>query len=283
MQTPDSTLVAARRWLHELNHGDLDHCRSVFRASPAYRDLTPSQYELALDWLRFNGVLTNDGQFGKRLLEPPSDILRLALEEANPPWLSSADSLVEGPGDLPIDVLELGNELGLDDSAIFECLTAAWRKHDDSARRALGAAGELAYIDWLTARTDATIEHVSFYDDSAGFDVAMLVGASVRAQIEVKSSRNADGFSFYLSRNEYRTMVGSRRWCMQLVLLDGRDDLLDLRWVQSADIREWAPKDTSLGDWESAKFSVPPHLLRSGAPPVVAELLRPNSIANVIR
>lgn len=102
----------------------------------------------------------------------------------------------------------------------------------------------------------------------------MLVGSAVRAQVEVKSSRDADRASFYLSRNEYRTMIGSQRWCIQLVLLDAHDDLLELRWVDSADIREWAPQDTSLGGWESAKFLVPPHLLRSGAPPAVAALLR---------
>ncbi|MCW3493898.1 DUF3883 domain-containing protein [Microbacterium sp. SSM24] len=201
-------------------------------------------------------------------------MLEAAIETTCPPWLPDADSLIRGPEDLPIDVALLGDQLGLDEREIFDEIARVWRKYDDSAQRALGAAGETALVHWLEENVSARVVQVSLFDDAAGFDVALIVGGRAQARVEVKATRRADSVKVFLSRNELDTMRVHSNWCLQVVHLNADDTIRYLSWIAPETLLAAEPRDGLWASWQSMKITLPAHELRSGtAPPIDALLL----------
>jgi len=278
VDAPNSTLLAAVRWLKELQHRDAPQARQVLKTAPAYRDLTPTQYQSGLEWLKDRGLVTEVGEIGETLSRPGVIVLRAAVDQSNPAWLPDADSLITSPVDLPLDILELGELLGVDEGAIFIEVERAWRKFDDVAQRELGAAGEAAMIGWLEENTAAKVVHVSAFDDGAGYDIALAVGGEHVARIEVKATRRVDSVVLYLSRNEFKMMRRYPSWCLQVVVLDQAGGLRSMGWLPTSSIEEWAPQDRSIGIWQSMRLTLPSTLLRPGPAPAIDALLAVKSV-----
>ncbi|MFJ2503579.1 protein NO VEIN domain-containing protein [Microbacterium sp. NPDC087592] len=245
----------------------------MLRTEPDWRDLTPTQYELALEWLRARGLYDGSGRIEDPWRSSGAIVLRAAIEADEPPWLAAADALIRDPADLPIDVTELGLVLGVDDTEMFEQVEQAWRKFDDTARRRLGAAGELALVDWLHANARAEVVHVSVFDDTVGYDVALLVAGQLRARVEIKTTRRTDAVVLFVSRNEVETLRRHSTWCLQVVHLDPSDKLVALSWIPGEVLLQGAPNDGDIGTWQSMKLVLPGHALRSGAAPQISALL----------
>jgi hypothetical protein len=270
MGIPESTIVAAERWLVELSLRDFSGARLILRSAPDYRDLTPTQYEIALDWLRACGLVLADGRLSQPSAVPGLLVFDAAIEQEAPPWLMDADVLVLESADLPIDALNLAAALRLAEEDVFDHVQAVWRKFDDRLQRELGAAGEVAMIEWLSERVSSEIVHVSSYDDTAGYDIELRDGSRVQARVEVKATRKLDAIVLFLSRNEYNTMLRHDSWCLQVVGLDAQDNMRSLAWLRREDIQAWAPTDASLGAWQSMKLTVSANLLQKGAAPQVS-------------
>ena len=274
MNVSSSILVAARRWLIELNYQDESRARIALGAVPGRRDITPTQYEIALEWIKSNGLYPRN-QSGTPLVPSAGAIvLAAAIETATPPWLADADSLVQSPDDIPIDVAELGVLLDLDPTEMFDVVRRAWHKFDDTARRQLGLAGELAFVEWLQRHTVAQVVHISMFDDSAGYDMALTIEGRVCARVEVKSTRREDSARIYLSRNEVETMLVYSSWCLQLVQLDASNALRKVSWVSRESILSGVPLDGSRGSWQSMRMTLSQDILRPGLAPQIASAVR---------
>lgn len=273
MDAANSILIGAARWLHELSFRDEDGARLSLRTQPRFRDLTPTQYEIALDWLKSKNLypvlrVSEDWTRG-----PGARVLGAAIGASTPPWLPDADSLIREPAELPIDIVELGEQLGLKPPEIYDEVKRVWRKFDDTAQRALGAAGETALMRWLEENVDARVLQVSEFDDTAGFDLALIVGERIEARIEVKATRREDSVVVFLSRNELETMRVHETWCLQVVHLDANDSIRFLSWIAPETILEGEPQDGRFATWQSMKMILPSQALRPGVAPQVEALL----------
>ena len=273
METPDSILIGAVRWLVELQFREVGPARLSLKTTPRYRDLTPTQYESAMEWLIDRHLVTQFGVVCEPSLDPAAQVLQTEIAKSPPPWLADADSLIRTPEDLPLDVLQLGELLDMNETNIFEEVGRAWKKFDDLAQRELGAAGESALIAWLEERSVADVIHVSSFDDTAGYDIALAVSGIQRARIEVKATRRLDSVVVYLSRNEFETMRRHSTWCLQVVILDPSGRIRSTGWLPPLNLIEWAPKDGSMGRWQSMKLVLPTSSLRTGAAPPILALL----------
>lgn len=272
MHIANSTLLGAARWLHELAVRDEDRARLYLRTTPGMRDLTPTQYEIALEWLKSKDLYPAT-TYPEHARSPGAVVLASALISNEPSWLPDADSLVRDPSELPIDVIELGDLLQLDPADMFDEVKRAWRKFDDAAQRELGSAGEAALVDWLHRKTSAEVIHVSLFDDSAGYDVALMHEGKAAARIEVKATRREDSVVVFLSRNELETMRVHKSWCLQVVHLDANDAIQMMSWIPPEALLQGAPHDGSLGTWQAMKMTLPARALRPGPAPQVTTLL----------
>jgi hypothetical protein len=259
-------LLAATRWLDELGKRSLASAGNVLRAAPQYRGLTPTQYRVGFEWLVAVGVVSVDGEVLVGVEDAASVVLEHHLRLHPPTWFAEAGELVTSERDLPIDLVDLASELGVGDQDAFRTLTRAWIKFDDERRREVGLLGELAFVDWVQARYPGPLVHVSQFDDSAGFDVA--IGDVQRANVEVKTTLKLGEPTIYLSRNEYRVMLSDPFWCLQLVRLSPTDEtLVSVEWIRVEDLASWAPQDTFRGQWQSFKVRVPLSALQQGMSP----------------
>jgi len=273
VSTPKYILLGAARWLAELRLRDLSSARSSLKTAPAYRTLTPTQYESAFEWLLSRDLVSVSGEVLDSYGQPAAQVMRKAIDEMEPPWLADADSLIKQPADLPLDVLEIGEVLEMGQEDVFDEVKRAWRKFDDTAQRELGAAGELAMMGWLEEHCDGDVIHVSSYDDTAGYDIALEVNGARLARIEVKATRRIDSAVVYLSRNEFETMRRSPTWCLQVISLNAGGDIRSIGWLPSALLEDWAPRDRPGGVWQSMRLSVPIGELRPGSAPPVNSML----------
>lgn len=269
----NSILLGAARWLQELSVRDEDSARLSLRTQSRFRDLTPTQYEIALDWLRSKDLYPSSDIDESWNRTPGARVLGAAIEGREPSWLPDADSLIREPSDLPLDVVGLGQLLAMDPEEMYDEVHRVWRKFDDSAQRALGACGERAFMRWLENNVAARVVHVSDFDDTAGFDIALVVGGRVRARIEVKSTRREDSTVLFLSRNEIETMRRRSDWCLQVVHLDASDGFRFLSWVTPETILAGEPRDGPLATWQSMRMTLPASALQPGVPPPVEALL----------
>lgn len=269
LRPSNATLVGAQRWLGELSIRSIESASQVFRDFPQYRDLTPGQYNFALDWLQNVGAVNRAGEVLPHLLERPSTVLELFLLEEQPAWLADADHLVKSVLELPLDVIEVAEMLGLSPEIALEEVSRAWRKFDDRHQREVGLIGEVLFADLLSSTRECSVTRVSEFDDSMGYDI-LATGPNNSAHVELKSTTRAGRVTFYLSRNEFETMNRDLLWCLQVVRLSTLRDAIDkVWWVPASAIRDSSPEDQGEGRWQSCRFDLVESQLHVGFAPQV--------------
>jgi hypothetical protein len=95
------------------------------------------------------------------------------------------------------------------------------KKFDAEILAQIGLKGEQAFVRALREHlpASATINHVSLFDDTLGYDVEISAPGARRLCFEVKTtSRNSREFGFFLSRNEANVASGlGENWLLGLV------------------------------------------------------------------
>lgn len=265
---PDSILRAAARWLQQLRHSPPDRARAMFTAHPRYGDLTLTQYEAGLDWLKSAGLVSASGTVDQArfagVISDEAVVLEAALEHACPPWVRDADRIIGSADDLPDDLVGAAECLNLDPQDGLAAVRQVWGKVDTSLREEIGSAGEVALAQLLACNTAAEVIHVAAQADGYGFDIVVRSGTH-RANLEVKSTTRRGRLSIYLSRNEYEVMRADPNWHLVVLLLDDARDVTAIGSVSASWVRETAPVDSSNeSSWQSARFDVPPGVPRPG-------------------
>jgi hypothetical protein len=266
-----TTLIAANRWLSELKARTVQQASASLRIAPRYRDMTPTQYQHALEWLRGLGLVSDTRLITSlddaRLLEI---VLDAYFETVRPLWVDDLDYLVTDTSELPLDAIDLAEALEIKEASLYDSAKRVAKKFDDSRQVEIGLLGETCFVEWLTANTSGTIEWVSQTDDSAGFDV-LLKSPQFYREIEIKSTLARNGFRFYLSRNEYERMSRSPSWSLQMVsLVDQRIE--SMYWVSNEWLGEIVPLEAADARWQSLQIRVPQYALRPGVHPNIKEV-----------
>jgi hypothetical protein len=259
---PDPVLRAAVRWLERLPLSSPARCRALFTAHSEFSDITPTQYEAAVNWLHTTGLLDDLHSS----VPAQRRVFTVAVADSGTVWFPDADILIRGPGELPEDALRAAEVLGLDDSEAYAQIAAAWGKVDVAERERIGAAGELALIELLTTAVDARVEHVAAVSDGYGYDIAVHNGQN-SIHIEAKTTLRRGRLAVYLSRNEYETMRRDPAWQLVTIRLTSGLEPAAIATVPRAWIAAEVPEDHgSYGRWESCRLDVPTHVPHFGIP-----------------
>ncbi|WP_346007512.1 DUF3883 domain-containing protein [Janibacter terrae] len=251
--------------------GGIARARALLTTHPQYDDLTPTQYESALTWMRELGLLDGLGA----TLPPASRVLSAVFEGGTLPWVQDADELVRSPDELPSDIVEVGEALGLDAAEVFDQLVVSWGKVDTAARELVGAAGEAGLVELLRSATDGRVDHVSTWSDGYGYDLVFTAGTT-RLHLEVKSTTRAGRLTVYLSRHEYEVMLRDRQWQLVAVRLSTELEVVGVGSIP----REWVaanvPRDSGqFGSWAAVKLELPADVVVSGVPALAEHLTGP--------
>lgn len=252
---PDPILRGAVRWLERLPTSGIPRLRAIFSTHPAYSDLTPTQYEVALGWLETCGLL--DAVADSR---SPCElrVLDAAISTSGALWFRDADVLVQSVDDLPGDLSRAAEALGIDETAAFRQMAAAWGKIDLAERNRIGAVGEALLVDLLERSTTAGVDHVALSADGYGYDIA-VTSPTACMHFEVKSTTRQQRVVVYLSRNEFETMLRDSNWVLVIVRLSPELQLGGVATVPSDWVLRSAPANRSMyGRWESFRLEVPP-------------------------
>lgn len=242
--------------------GGIPRARALLTTHPQYGDLTPTQYEDALMWMRELGLLEDP----ESPLPVAHRILSHVFERGTLPWLPDADELVRSPEELPSDIVDFGDAIGLSSEQVFDQLMVSWGKADTAARERVGAAGEAALVELLRDSTTGSVDHVSLWSDGYGFDIAFERGG-LRLHFEVKSTTRTGRLTLYLSRHEYDVMLRDPCWVLVVVRLSGDHAIEGLGSVERDWIMESAPTDRGpFGAWASVKLEVPREMVVDGVP-----------------
>lgn len=241
----------------------------MFRTAPRYKRLTASQFQLGYDWLGASGIVINGilvgGNRSRQLL------FSKLVAALDPIWVSNDTSLTDLAHDLPLDLAQMAEELNLSVEAILDCLISVRRKFDAERLAAIGLDGEILLVQLLRARGAVEVNHLSLSDDTLGYDIrASRLGRT--ALIEVKATVGVAD-RFFLSRNEYETMLATDKWCLQLVHL-ADDGISSLTFATNEWLAAIAPIDASDGArWNSAYVTVPRRELGIGLHPAIQAML----------
>jgi hypothetical protein len=249
---PDPILRAAVRWLEYLPGSDVSRTRSLFTSTGSLRDITPTQYARAYDWLESRGL------FGKQYAknsEANIAVLRAAVLDAL--WFQDADDLISDTESLPEDLIDaaMAVEVALDKT--FAVVRDLWTKVDDEHRKLIGAVGEEALVRILESAEALNVRHVAKESDAYGYDIEASAGGE-RFHLEVKSTTRRNRIRFYLSRNEFETMRRDPDWTLVVVRLDDQRNIATVATVDNQWISSTAPADRDAATrWESSRFDVP--------------------------
>ncbi|MFH9354391.1 protein NO VEIN domain-containing protein [Kitasatospora sp. NPDC017646] len=270
----DGAMKAALRWLHMLRTEDAHRARALFTSHTRYADLTPSQYDDGLTWLRRIGLVPLPGHAAGRY-RTADRLLRLELLErtlatARPDWLTEDRNATSGVDTLPPAAQRLAAVLDLSHDDTAASISSAWL----AERTRLGAAGENALLTLLRRAMTADVIHVSAISDGFGYDIAVESGGS-SVHLEVKSTSNAAGQVLFLSRHEYETMRTDPAWLLVFLTLDRRDQPTAISTVDRHWIAEAVPADRQGhgSQWASARLRVPSTARIRGIPAVTKWLL----------
>lgn len=265
---PEPILRGAVRWLERIPSSGVARTRSLLVTNPRFADLTPTQYETALEWIHRVGLL-HEASEGCRT--PREAVFEAAVTEAV--WFRDLDILVTSPDELPADATAALDGLGLTDAEGFRLAGRQWGKVDTEQRERVGALGEELLVNLLRRSVIGTVEHVSLITDAAGFDVLVRT-PTTELHLEVKTSVRRNRTTFHLSRNEYEVMRTDRRWVLVHLTLDASDRIERIRTVEQAFISHAVPADTGVyGRWQSCSIDAPPECLRLGIPHLQASLV----------
>lgn len=268
---PDTILRAAARWLLHLPASGRSRCRSLFVSYAEFSDLTPTQYDVAYEWLKERGLLDEL----QSVVPAEHRVFAAAVATSQTPWFRDANTLIDGPDDLPADALRAAEALGLDETEAYAQIAAAWGKVDTAERERIGAAGESALVELLTSSVEANIDHVAARSDGYGYDIA--VPHPVRKlHIEVKSTLRRERLAVHLSRNEFETMRRDPDWLLVAVRLTRDLQPTAVGTVPNSWILENAPADRSpYGRWQSCLLNIPLDVIAAGIPHL-EPLLKPD-------
>jgi hypothetical protein len=263
---PDPILRAALRWLEQLPASDIPRTRALFTSHSAFSDIRPTQYDAALTWLQDHGLL--DQPYTKK----SSELAVLEAAVTQTLWFTDADSLVTGPSDLPEDALRAGEAIGVVAADTYAVVRHAWGKVDTAERSRIGAAGELALMDLLSAIPGVEVRHVATESDGYGYDIEVTASTS-NIHLEVKATTRRGRLKIYLSRNEFETMRRDDEWILVTARLDHDLQLAALATVS----REWLAASLPVDQqpsarWESVKLEVPPEAIADGIPDLAERL-----------
>lgn len=264
---PKPIVLAIWRWLELLPIGGVDRARGILTAAREYEDLTPTQYAEALEWITRMGL---DQSGAQRYF--PDDVLESLILACRPSWFEDADVLVHEVLELPEDLVSAAETLGVDGRSTLAAVRRVWGKVDAQLRAEVGAAGELEVLRRLDVRAGVVVTHVAERSDAFGFDISIR-HSNGSCNLEVKSTTRRERRLFYLSRNEFETMLGDPEWYLVFVVLDEQLRMRKFLSVPREWIAENAPVDQGIGSrWEAVRFDPPSSVFRSGLP-VLAELL----------
>jgi len=263
-------LVAAARWLEVLSSGgSVPRAQTLLTNHAKYSDLSPTQYATALTWLRDVGILADGGS----PLSPAERVLAAIFENTTPAWVPDADQLVQSPDELPIDIVAVGDSLGLDQESVYRQLVSTWGKVDTAARERVGAAGEAALVALIKGLPGVAVDHVAVRSDGFGYDVALAVHGGPELHLEVKSTSRTNRFTAYLSRYEFEISMRDDAWVMVAVRLDAELELDGLGSVSKDWIVANIPRDVGRsGSWSTAKLEIPHDVIDGGLPQLPSEL-----------
>ena len=137
----------------------------------------------------------------------------------------------------------------------------------------IGLAGEKAVMNFLQEslpqEVQNRLDHVSLYDDSAGFDIQTpsLKNNSNTLLLEVKtSSRPGSSFNFFISQNEARIASLNDNWL--LVGVFKKDNAYNILGTLSYDqFSSYLPVNIHPnGRWESSKITIPVNVFLNELP-----------------
>lgn len=236
--------------------------RAILTSHKTFSDITPTQYETAYNWLEKTGLLKEP----RASHNPGFYILERSLICDAPPWFQDAGFLVREPDELPADVIQAAEALGLSFSEAYACVTATWGKVDAQERKRIGDAGEVALANLIATETTAQVDHVAADSDGLGFDLLIKCN-SFQSHIEVKTTTRTNRVTIYISRNEFETMKCDRAWRLVVVRLGKRMEALAVATVSNDWLSTNAPSDVnSHGRWEAYRLDVPVNELQLGMP-----------------
>jgi hypothetical protein len=269
MSVPATVVVAIGRWLDLLSRTGFIRANAIVHHDAAYTDITPTQYATALEWLWTNSDMRELVELARRsgLRRIPLSFsrnvtLQSIIMEARPPWLSMADQLVVTPDDLPTDVVEWGNNLGMTDEECLESVRGAAGKLNLEARAEFGAAGESALIALLESAWPGSTTHVSAYSDGFGYDVSFFV-SGIEWHLEVKSVPAGSRARIFLSRHEFEVGRRDAWWRLVVVSMDHDRSVLAVCVVDSEKLWTRSPQDVATNaTWETCKFVLGPEETR---------------------
>lgn len=263
---PNSLLVAAQRWLRELQDGNPEHAFAVLSASPPYADLTPTQYMTALDWLRDVALVEQDQPVHWGGPTQAIAVLTAAIEIARPLWLSDADETITEPAELPDDLRDAAAALSVSDTDCLQAVHSILLKVDTELRAELGAWGERCFVALLETHAWGRVDHVAARTDSLGYDVSWT-HRNIQAHIEVKTTSRRGRLRIYLSRHEADVGLSTSDWHLVVICAESGQAITALGTVDKDWIGSVLPLDKSrLGRWESVALRPPPEAITPGLP-----------------
>lgn len=238
----------------------VNRLRTLFATAQEYGDLTPTQYEEGLVWIREAGLLNNL----RSTAAVSEQIFDAALTHDSPLWFRDTDLLVRSPIELPGDAVAGAHALEISQNAAYGRVIAAWGKVDTTERSRIGRAGELALVNLLReALPSLSVDHVAATCDGLGYDIA--VSGSEEAHLEVKSTTRRGRLTFYLSRNEHQVSTFDPAWQLVVVRLNSDLDPISIVTIPNKWITSHVPSDPLRhGRWESCRLDVPPDVPAPG-------------------
>lgn len=262
MPVPTNTVLrAAARWLEHRRESSDAQLRALFRAHPAFADITPTQYTAAYEWLQGRGLL----KLSLTTDECVHAVFQAAISESL--WFPDSDLLVPEPNSMPQDGMSAAEALGIGPAEAFAILRSCWGKVDTTERARVGAAGEYALVALLESVPGLRIRHVATESDGYGYDIHAAMPDKI-LHIEVKTTTRRGRLSVFLSRNEFETMRRDPDWLLVVLRLNNALEpaataTVDRDWITLA-----VPEDRPGGRWESTKFDIPHHALTAGIVPI---------------
>ncbi|GAB92717.1 hypothetical protein GORHZ_188_00090 [Gordonia rhizosphera NBRC 16068] len=251
-----SLLLAAQRWLTLLPENSPERCHAILTNSAKYADLAPSQYFAARQWLTQNGLFSGETAQLSRL-----KVFEAAVLESV--WFTDADQTITTPAELPLDALEAAAACGLTEDEAFAAIRHRHSMVDTALRNAIGDAGELRFIELVRSCTACRVEHVARLSDGFGYDISIRGKKVLHA--EVKSTTRVNQSTFYLSRNEFNTMLRDPHWRLVFLRLDQElriteVSIVDTKWLISVAPNDAVPEVA----WQSMRVAVPSRRMQRG-------------------
>jgi hypothetical protein len=224
-----------------------------------------------------DGFLHPTAQLSELVALEPDEAASVVLERVF--TAEHLNGVTNAPGsELAEEADALANELLIDFDRRETLLIAFRRKHDESARAAVGLRGEEFVVEVARAelaglgRDDLAlgVRRLSELSDDLGYDV-LAPRFNGRRRLEVKTDGQADDelFHFYISRYAMEYGLLDPDWALVGCRLLGDDELELVGWCRAQSLKPYLPIDGTAGRWDKAEMSVPLTIFEPGLPPAI--------------